>query len=805
MKMKLYMAAATLMALSFASCNGPEITPETPDAPVIELADSVVTLESDGSSVRVAYMVQNPVEEGAITVSEDAEWLEVDTSRARMLSFSAQTNETGVERSAEVTVSYPGAEDVSITVKQTFFVNPLSIEVKRVDATSVVFSVTTTDPDLTWIPMVAYKEGFEYYETPDDLFNSDIEYFEYLAEVNEMQLADFIEMMSASGSMEEARLGGLQPSTDYVVYAYGVTKQARRTTDVVSIPFTTEAPFEGDITFEFEVEETDYILNYNIYPSHTGVPYYYGIVKKAQWDTWNIKYGGDMSKAIQTEDIDATLNDLIELGMMKGPEDYFVLFSESDVVDYGYEELTANTEYVLFASKWTEECKLTGPISTHIHKSATIDPSDNQITLKVENITQSSADAVVTTTNADPYTVINVRSSEIEGMSDKEIFEFVTTKYDYILSEYKFSGNLTKNYGRMRPDNEFTFLAFGYKAGTMTTPAMQKVSIKTLPAGDPKDCTFEFEVDPDVDNAFVTVKPSDKGQFYFWLVYPYYYTADDVKSYIESYVKGYYEDDFAAFASWELSLGDDATTAWDLFADTEYKVGAVIMDYDTGEFLSDVFFSEVFRTPLPQYAAIEFEWDYGPYYDLGELIRAGQEQLKPALEQGDAIMPLKVKIKGEYSAFYYDIYEGDSSDPETFPDEMFYAALEYGVSRTTNNAIVKYDIPMTLVAVAYDNNNVPTILYRDLLRFTQDGASPAKDFIAQMGTKSTSELKAAKSDIPDGKVPVAVKRKPENRISDIQMQAKHEEAMTKVQQLRNDELIQRFNDAKMRRYKMIAR
>ena len=168
-------------------------------------------------------------------------------------------------------------------------------------------------------------------------------------------------------------------------------------------------------------------------------------------------------------------------------------------------------------------------------------------------------------------------------------------------------------------------------------------------------------------------------------------------------------------------------------------------------------------------------------------------------------MPLKVKIKGEYSAFYYDIYEGDSSDPETFPDEMFYAALEYGVSRTTNNAIVKYDIPMTLVAVAYDNNNVPTILYRDLLRFTQDGASPAKDFIAQMGTKSTSELKAAKSDIPDGKVPVAVKRKPENRISDIQMQAKHEEAMTKVQQLRNDELIQRFNDAKMRRYKMIAR
>ena len=797
------------MVLSLVSCKEQELAPEdseSTDAPVIELGESEITLDSDGASVRVAYIVHNPIEGQNITVSADAEWLEADTSRARMLGISAQTNETGEERKATVTVSYQDAEDVTLSVTQAFFVNPLAIEVKSVDATGVVFTVTTTDPELTWIPMVTYKESYEYYETPDDLFNSDIEYFEYLADINDMTLADFIEMMAAAGSMEDVRLGGLQPSTSYVLYAYGITKQGRRTTDIVAHHFTTEDPYEGDITFSFEVEENDYVLDFKITPSHTGVPYYYGIVTQAQWDKWSVAYGGDVSKAIQAEDIDATLKDLVDLGMMSGPEDYFLLFSEADVMDFGYFELKANTDYVLFASKWTEDCKLTGPVSTFKHKSQPIDPSDNKLTLKMENITQSSADAVVTTTNSDPYTVINVKSDEIDGMTDEEIFEFVSTKYDYIISEYIFNGDKRRNYGRMRPDRDYTFLSFGYKAKTMTTPDMQKASIKTLPAGDPKDCTFEFKVDPDVDNAFVEIIPSDKGQFYFWLVYPADYTAENAKSYITSYIEGAYENDFAVFASWELSLGDDATTAWDLYPNTEYKVGAVIMDYDTGEFLSDVFFSEPFITPIKEYANIQFEWTYGPYYDIGELVMAGQTQFNELLTKGDALMPLQVKIIGDYSAFYYEIYANDLSDTEKYTDETFYARLEYeGVSRTKNNAIVKYDTPMTLVALAYDTNGVPTKLYRDVLRFTQDSASPASEFIAQMGLKSLGEPAASKTGEPKAVVPVASKRKEQNLITPAQLEEKHEEAMKKVQQMRNEELIKNFNDAKMRKVKRIAK
>ena len=546
MKIMRYLVALAA-AVAVMSCkevvNEPEKPQEdqTPVAPVIQLAMSEVSLASDGTAVNVAYMIENPVEGQKISVSNDAEWLTVSTAKARMLTFSAGLNETGAVRETQVVISYEGAEDITVDVSQDFFVNPLTITISDVTATGVVFSVDTTDPEMTWIPMVTYKESFEWFENADELFKNDLEYFDYLADIQDMTRSQFLEMMTAVGSLNDIKLDGLDPSTDFVLYAYGITLEGRRTTDIVSMPFRTEDPYEGDITFTFEVEENDYILNYSIYPSHTGVPYYYGVATKDEVEIWKSKYSNNLRQAIQTEVIDAEINELLDLQFIKGPEDYYAIYNESNVVDWGYYELKAATTYVLYAVKWDQKCVLTGPVSTYEHTSQSVGVSGNQITLQVSNITQSSADAVATVTNDDPYVVMPVRTSEVANMTDEEIFVYVTDKYDYIVSEYTYTGDHSKTYSRMRPDTEYTMLAFGYKAGTMTTSEMDKVNFKTLPAGDPKDCAFEFSVVPDVDFAFVEVSPSDKGQFYKWIVCPTYYTADDVKYFINELINVYYE------------------------------------------------------------------------------------------------------------------------------------------------------------------------------------------------------------------------------------------------------------------------
>ena len=805
MKTIRFIAAVLPLSFMLASCHE-EPQPVEPEVlvPEIQLGNTEAVLPSDGAPVNVAYLVKNEIEGERISVSCDADWLEVNTEKARIITLSASANETGAVRETEVVISYKDAEPVAIDVTQDFFINPLTIELSGVTATGVTFSVTTTDVEMTWIPMVTYKESFEYWDTADELFDSDIEYFKYLADINDQTLQEFLESMVATGSLQDVYLDGLQPSTDYVLYAYGVTTDGRRTTDIVSESFRTDDPYEGDITFTFEVTENDYVLEYSIIPSHTGVPYYYGIVTEAQLDQWKAKYGNNIRTAIQKGEIDPSIQELMDYGMISGPSGYFDVFGESDVVDWGYYEVAANTKYILFAARWDENCILTGPVSTYEHTSAAIESSDNQITLEISNVTQSSADATATVTNDDPYVIIPVRTSEVEGLTDDEVFAYLVDGYDYIMSEYTFTGNKTRTYSRMRPDNDYTFFAFGYKAGTMTTD-MKRVQIRTLPAGDPAACTFAFHVEPDVDNAWVEVTPSDKGQFYHWFVCPSYYTVEDAKNYIRMIMEQVYEGDIPSYASWELTLGDAATTVWDLYPETEYKVCAIIVDYDSGEFLSEMFFSEPFVTQAKTYAAITFDMDFGPYYDLGELVKAGQTQFEPLLKEGNALMPIKVKTIGECSAFYYDIYANDLSDEEMYTDETFYAALEGGGCPYESSIfVVQYDTPMTLAALAYDYEGNPTKIYREVLMFTQDGASPVSDFIAQQG-KSASKAVCASKDCSSLEIPVASKGHEGTRLNGMEMQQKQQAARAMVDELRKDRLQKEYFDAKMRKSKMIAR
>lgn len=739
------LAAVLAIFVGFAACSDDDTETEFPE---IQLGATEVTLASDGSVQTLGYQVINAVEGLSIEASTTADWLTINTAKARTIEFSASANESGDERTASVTISYTGAQSVEVNVKQLAYESPLRIVLENVGATDVTFTVETTDPELTWIPMITYKEYYDSMESDEELFQEDLEYFNYLAEIYELSLEEYLSDMLAQGTEEHIYFDGLKTETAYVLYAYGLSADGRRTTEIVAVEVTTTPPYEGDITFSFEVSENNYVLEYTITPSHTGVPYFCGLVDEATLAMWKETYQTeDLREAIQLGEIQAGINKYLDYGFIEGPADYFAMYSEDGIMDWGWEQVAASTKYIIYAARWNEECELLGELATYEHTTQAVEPSDNQITLTVSEVTQSSARMTTTTTNDDPYVVIPVKSSELAGMNDEEIFAYILSAYDYMLSDYTFESDYTKVYKRMRPETEYTFLAFGFLADTLTTQIWKQTFI-TLPSGDPADCTFQFYVEPDTDYAWVEVTPSDKGLFYHWLVYPSSYTADDAKNYIKLLIEEYYEGNWAAFASWELSQGDEATDAWDLIPDTEYKVGAVLMDYDTGEFLSDVFFSEPFKTEAVVYADLTIDLTYGPYYDLEALIAAGYTDYEENLDYGDALLPVSITVEGDCAEYYYDIYVNDLSDTATYPDNMFYDGLWYGSWYPSTIFVVKYDRPMTLVAVGYDSSYNASVLLREVVTFTKEGASPVEDFVASsnpVARKSTSAVAAVKA------------------------------------------------------------
>ena len=115
MKRFLIFVIAAVLSLLAVSCVDEKPVEQ---APVISLSATQISLGSTGTVQKIVYEVKHAVEGNAISVVNEADWLTVDVSNQRVIEVSAQKNEAEDVREALFTVSYPGAEDVVVTVTQ---------------------------------------------------------------------------------------------------------------------------------------------------------------------------------------------------------------------------------------------------------------------------------------------------------------------------------------------------------------------------------------------------------------------------------------------------------------------------------------------------------------------------------------------------------------------------------------------------------------------------------------------------------------------------------------------------------------
>lgn len=739
-----------LLALGFVACEKDPATDEK--SPVIKVDATEIRLNSHGESLEIGYRIENvePSERKSVKVENLAEWLDVEVGEETIL-LTAEKNNTTKGRVINIVVKYEGAESVEISVMQENIEVPrenltLELEVSEIGPTSITIDITASHPDMTWIPMVTYKEYWDQKPSDEDVYISDLAYFEYLADNAGITREEFLVDMLGMGSQEGIVIDGLTPNTEFVIYAYGLTADGERTTDIVAREATTEKPYEGDITFDFDIKEEDYIMEFVVTPSHKGVNYYHGVATEAEIEAWKELAASDnLRDAIQVGDIEANIDMFVSYGFIDSRKEYFDMCNVYDTVNDGWERVKADTKYILYAAKWDENCDLIGEVSTAEYTTAPAEMSSNKFTVEIREVNQSQVTVAVKTTTYDPYVIIPMSSEDIEGMTDDEIFNYVISEYDYLVSEYTFNGDHTRTFSRMRPETDYTILVFGNTAGTMTTE-MVKVEVTTTASGDPKDCTFTFNIVPGSDTVWFEIDPSDKGHFYNWLIYPANITAEEAKSYIHDTILGkYYEGDIPAFSSWELTQGYLTTTAYDLLPETDYKIGVVIMDYDTAEFITDMVFSEVFTTEAMQYADINISVEWSDYWDGEALFNYGYSQFEGC--DNEAILPVSVNIEGDYDEYYYAIYSRDLTDEETLPDEMFYDDLSQGYSIKSMIVSVPFDTEMTIVAVAYDAMFMPSKLFRELIYLTKEGATPVEEFEKIGGSPSALEARTlAQSD-----------------------------------------------------------
>lgn len=635
------------------------------------------------------------------------------------------------------------------------------IEVKNITDTSVEFTITPEDEEMTYIAMMTTKEYFDEFEDDDAYIMDDLMWLDDAAYNAGVELSEYLEGVLKTGVISDAQ-DMLDPATEYIVYAFGLSKTGIVTTSLYKQSFTTLATELTELNFEIEVTDIGYdTATITVTPDNDKAFYFVNVFSLEDYQN----YGGDESAFA------AHINKLRNY--------YYGLGATADqmVANLGYvgakslsvEDLRAGTKYMAYAIGIDERFVANSVATVVEFETVAAQTSDLTFEVELTNIEYDHIEGSVTPSNNDDTYICSVQyASSLEWSESEEAF--VESIVDDITAWGNIEDSLRKGVmsldgiSGLQSETDYIIVCFGYDGAPTTAPHITHFTTPAA-AGNPEDLVVTFEVSDITHNSvYVTTTPS-VGAYYFTfyteaenfdLLVDEYGTTDACVAYLANseidYGAEWFECSRAEYL-YELgaSLGKEKNFYNQLEPATEYVAYAIAVDMETGELASEKgFVSEPFRTldKVVSDAAVTIE--FGNYYDGSALA-----ELDPARFlncKGYAVLPYTVKPNDSAVAWYTGFYDGDFTEWGCTDDDIYTELITYGwewgseyvsENRESGVAVLSYDMPYTFLGIAKDSTDSYGLGFIDVITPTPDGVSPAEEFIA--ANPAASPAKAAKA------------------------------------------------------------
>ncbi|MBR3893220.1 MAG: hypothetical protein IKJ20_07145 [Alistipes sp.] len=635
------------------------------------------------------------------------------------------------------------------------------IEVGAVTDTSVEFTITPEDKEMTYIAMMTTKEYFDKFEDDDAYIMDDLLWLDDAAFNAGVELSEYLEGVLKTGVISDTQ-DKLDPATEYIVYAFGLSKTGIVTTSLYKQSFTTLATELTEINFEIEVSDIGYdTAKVSVVPDNDKAIYFVNVFSYEDYEY----YGGDES---------AFAEHLTQLRNY-----YYSLGATADqmVANLGFvgaksltvEKLKAGTKYMAYAIGIDERFIANSEATVVEFETVAAETSDLTFEVELTNIEYDHIEGSVTPSNNDDTYICSVQyASALEWSESEEAL------VESIVNDITAWGNIEDSLRKgvmsldgisgLQSETDYIIVCFGYDGAPTTAPHITHFTTPEA-TGNPEDLVVEFEVSNITHNSVnVTTIPS-VGVYYF----TYYVEKAEFDQLIDEY--GTVDASVAYIANSEIDYGAEwfdcsrAEYLYDLGASlgreknfynqlepsTDYIAYAIAVDIQSGELASEKgFVSDVFRTldKVVSDAAVTIE--FGNYYDGSALA-----ELDPARFlncKGYAVLPYTVKPNDSAVAWYTGFYDGDFTEWGCTDDDIYAELITYGwewgsdyvsENRESGVAVLSYDMPYTFLGIAKDSTDSYGLGFIDVITPTLDGVSPAEEFIA--ANPAASPARAAKA------------------------------------------------------------
>lgn len=613
--------AAISAAIMFAGC---EKDRNTTDA-TISVEENAVFLDADETSVTIGYSLTGAGQGNMVSAKSDSDWLEITDITETAVYAEAEVNENESGRTAVITLSYAGAKDVPVTLRQSGAGEKPNVtfdmQIVKEGDRYVIVNCTPSDPMATYIAMAVEKDDFDMHASDEEVFQSNMDYFvEWGMAFGAETEAEAIEMFLRKGAMKDYEITVSMPETDYYFYAYGMNSDGTITSEsITKIPFRTTAPDMEDCTFDFAVRPSYDNIRINVTPSSIYVQYYWSVLPKAEFDAY-----GNNAQAI----IDEIKNNL-------GEEEHLSehLCYHNQAVNFT--DLEDGQEYVVFAFG----CDVTGIPTTDIMSESftarKLEKSDCGFTLHRDNVRATSFAYEITPDDDNTMWFAYTLPAEllesygsVEAMTD-DVMDIVyqydidwTTENEFVHSGKEILCSYDMLSGELTPETNNIVVVFAVSEyGTMLN-APTTTNVTTAAADSRSDMTIDIQVQQLEDNIVrTTFIPSSKEVFFY---------------------------DVIPKASYEEYGSDDACIAGLLSYYATNGLLSYKLSYDTASLESDSF------TSGTEYIALAFGYDatistglFKKVFTAGEIEGTSSAAWRASLPQKRPGNPLQGKSLAE--------------------------------------------------------------------------------------------------------------------------------------------------------------
>lgn len=250
---------------------------------------------------------------------------------------------------------------------------------------------------------------------------------------------------------------------------------------------------KAEVTFDMTYDIDGPYVTMHVTPDPEGVRYYAWYYDKKMMESALSKSPGVTLEMYLEKVVEVDISNAIYYGAYAG---YTTEQAVAEITLVGPSsqefELNGETDFYGFACAVNDSGTIISDVAVTEFRTGSVEPSDNQISIVVNDVNSDRVSYSVKTTNMDQYATMVVSAETVENFSDEELIEWFNGVDSYI--NYRRFGDSDATILVDQQDADYYILAFGFEYGMATTD-IHREKVHTLVADGKPAEKFNITID----------------------------------------------------------------------------------------------------------------------------------------------------------------------------------------------------------------------------------------------------------------------------------------------------------------------